>query len=82
MLKVIIVILFIAIIASLTSGFLFLIKSLGVPESKRTLYALGVRVTLASLLMILIGYGLQTQQLSSTAPWDQPLQTKPKVESK
>lgn len=78
LLKVIIVILFIAIVVSLTSSFIFLIKSLGVPESKRTLYALGVRVTLTSLLMILIGYGLQTQQLGSTASWDQQLQTNTK----
>ena len=72
-LKIMIVVLFIAVVASLTSGFVFLVKGLGAPESKRTLYALGIRITLAATLMILIGYGLQTGQLGSTAPWDKQI---------
>lgn len=78
-LKIMIVVLFIAVVASLTSGFVYLIKGLGAPESKRTLYALGVRITLAAVLMLLIGYGLQTGQLGSTAPWDKQLYSQPKV---
>lgn len=70
LLKVIIVILFIAVLASLSSGLLFLLKDINVPNSKRTLYALGIRVTLAISLMAVIAYGLHTGQLTSTAPWD------------
>lgn len=69
-LKVIIVILFIAIVASLSSGLVFLLKGINTPDSKLTLYALGVRISLATLLMLLIGYGVSTGQLSSTAPWE------------
>lgn len=68
--KVLIVILFVAILASLTSGLVFLLKDMNVPESKRTLYALGIRITLAASLMGLIAYGFQSGQLRSTAPWD------------
>lgn len=69
MLKAIIVILFLAIIASLFSGAVFFFKDQG--STKRTLYALGVRITLAILLMITITYGVMTGQLRLNAPWHQ-----------
>lgn len=69
-LKIAIVILFIAVVASLSSGLLFLLKDMETSESKRTLYALGIRITLAATLIVLIGYGIYTGQLVSTAPWD------------
>lgn len=68
-LKVIIVILFLAIVASLSSALVFLLKDMGAPESKRTLYALGVRITLAALLLLCIGYGFYSGVLDNTAPW-------------
>ena len=68
-LKVIIVILFIAVLISLSSALVFLLKDMG-SESKRTLYALGVRITLAALLLLCIFYGLKTGKLGSSAPWD------------
>ena len=68
-LKIIIVLLFLAIVASLSSGLLFLLKDMG-SQSKRTLYALGIRITLAALLLISIFYGIYTGQLGSRAPWD------------
>lgn len=71
-LKVAIVVLFFAVIASLSSGLVFLLKDLSVKDSKRTLYALGIRITLAILLMATIAYGIQTGQLRNTAPWDRP----------
>ena len=70
-LKVIIVVLFLAVLASLSSALVFLLKDTG-NQSKRTLYALGIRITLASLLLISIFYGLYTGQLGSRAPWDGP----------
>ncbi|MGA1740790.1 MAG: DUF2909 domain-containing protein [Pseudohongiellaceae bacterium] len=71
MLKVIIVILLFAIIASLFSGAVFFFKDQG-NEQKRTLYALGIRVTLAVLLMICIVYGVASGQLTPSAPWYNP----------
>ena len=72
LLKVVIILLFIAVLVSLTSGLYFLMKDLG-NSRKRTLYALGVRITLATLLLAAITYGFVTGQLSSQAPWDKKL---------
>lgn len=69
-LKIIIVVLFLAVLASLSSGLVFLVKDLSDDQSKRTLYALGIRITLATLLMGTIAYGLHSGQLGSRAPWD------------
>ncbi|TQV70713.1 DUF2909 domain-containing protein [Exilibacterium tricleocarpae] len=68
-LKIIIVVLFLAILASLSSALVFLLKDMG-SQSRRTLYALGIRITLAALLMLSIFYGIYTGQLGSQAPWD------------
>lgn len=69
MLKAIIILLLIAIIFSLGSGAVFFFKDQG--GSKRTLYALGVRVTLAILLMTCITWGVLSGELSIKAPWHQ-----------
>jgi uncharacterized membrane protein YsdA (DUF1294 family) len=68
LLKVIIVILFIALLVSLASGFIFLVKDKG--TTRRTWHSLSVRLLLATLLMGTIGYGVYTGQLGSRAPWD------------
>ena len=70
-LKLIIVVLFLAMVASLFSGFIFLTKDQG--SGKRLFYALGTRIALALLLLIAVGYGIYSGQLSSTAPWDRQL---------
>ncbi len=72
LLKIVIVALFIAVLASLTSGLYFLFKDVGNPR-RRLLYALGIRVTLAVLLVGTITWGFTTGQLRSTAPWDRQL---------
>lgn len=69
-LKALIVFLFLAVLASLSSGLFFLLKDMGDSHSKRTLYALGIRVTLAALLLAAIAYGFYSGELHSTAPWD------------
>ena len=69
MLKGIIVLLFIAVVASLFSGLNFLVKDLGDPK-KRLLRALGIRIGLAALLISTIIYGAYTGQIKSQAPWD------------
>lgn len=68
-LKPAILIVFFALLASLASGLFFLVKDQG--KTKRTLYSLGVRVTLAIILMALISYGMLSGQLRSKAPWSQ-----------
>lgn len=70
LLKTAIVILFLAVCVSLTSGLVFLVKDLSDNESRRTFYALGIRIALALALLACIAYGLHTGQLGSRAPWD------------
>ena len=72
LLKFIIILLFIAVLLSLSSGLYFLMKDIG-DNRKRTLYALGVRIVLASLLVGAITYGYLSGKLRSTAPWDRTL---------
>lgn len=72
LLKTIIVFLFVAVVISLFSGLNFLVKDLGSPK-KRLLYSLGLRVSLAILLLATIIYGAYTGQLNSSAPWDRQL---------
>lgn len=70
-LKTIIIVLLIGVIISLFSGLVFLFKDTDKNDSKRTLYALGTRVTLASLLLITIAYGFYSGELRMglNAPW-------------
>lgn len=72
LLKIAIVVLFVAVVVSLSSGLYFLMKDVG-NRRKRTLYALGIRVSLAALLVGTITYGFVTGKLTSTAPWDRYL---------
>lgn len=70
-LKVVILVLLVGVVASLFSGLVFLFKDSDRQDSKRTLYALGIRITLAAALLITVFYGLYTGQLrmGSNAPW-------------
>ncbi len=71
MLKIVIVVLLICVILSLMSGLVFLFKDTGKPYSRRLWYALGVRITFATLLLLTIGYGFYTGELRMglNAPW-------------
>ncbi len=77
LLKVIIVVLLIGVIASLFSGLVFLFKDSDRQDSKRTLYALGVRITFAAALLLTVFYGLYTGQLKlgAHAPWHRQIQS-------
>jgi hypothetical protein len=66
--KIIIVFLFVALLISLSSGFVFLMKDRG--NTRRTWYALSVRLLLATLLMGFLIFGIYTGRLGSNAPWD------------
>jgi hypothetical protein len=72
LLKVIIVLLFIGVLISLSSALVFLMKDVGNPR-RRTLYALGIRVVLATALVGTIAWGIYSGQLGSEAPWDKQL---------
>ncbi len=67
MLKVAIVVMLAATIASLFSGLFFLVKDEG--HSTRLLKALAVRVGLAIITLGLITWGFYSGQLVSNAPW-------------
>lgn len=71
-LKVLVVVLFIGVLLSLSSGLVFLMKDVETPK-KRLLYALGVRVSLAAALVFTIGYGIYSGEFTSKAPWDKKL---------
>lgn len=64
----ILVMMFLMIVSLITAG-IFLSKDKGKKRSKRTLYALGARVTCAIILLLLVSYGLYTGELRSNAPW-------------
>lgn len=71
MLKIIIVLLLLGVVASLFSGLVFLFKDSDRADSKRTLYALGIRISLAGALLITVLYGFYSGQLrlGTNAPW-------------
>ncbi len=70
MLKAAIVLLMLALIASLGSGFYFLMVDQGDKTKRRTFHSLGVRLTLALALAAVIVYGVATGQLGHRNPWD------------
>lgn len=70
MLKAAIVVLVLALVASLGSGFYFLMTDQGDANKRRTYNSLGVRLGIATALMALIAYGVATGQLGHVNPWD------------
>ena len=72
MLKVLIIVVMAAMIVSLFSGLFFLFKDSDTPGSRRALHALGVRISLAVTLLLLLSYGFYTGQLGVHAPWHNP----------
>ncbi|MDG2072845.1 MAG: DUF2909 domain-containing protein [Pseudomonadales bacterium] len=68
MLKVTIIILFIANLVALGTAFYTLLVDQG-RGGKRTANLLLLRVSLAALLMIVVIYGFWSGQLSLSAPW-------------
>ena len=68
LLKVIIVVLFIANLSALGSALVTLMKDQG-RGGKRTANLLLVRVSLAALLLAVVAFGFYTGQLGMAAPW-------------
>ena len=70
MLKTVIVLLMIALVASLASGLVFLMSDQGNPEKKRLFTSLAARLGIAACLLLVILYGVMTGQLGHQNPWD------------
>jgi hypothetical protein len=70
LLKAAIVVLMLALVASLGSGFYFLMLDQGDKEKRRTFHSLGVRLSIAAALMALIIYGVASGRLGHSNPWD------------
>lgn len=70
MLKALIVLFMVALVASLGSGFYFLMVDQGDKTKRRTFHSLGVRLSLAIGLAVVIVYGVATGQLGHRNPWD------------
>jgi hypothetical protein len=70
LLKALIVLLMLALLASLGSGFYFLMIDQGDKTKRRTMHSLGVRLALAICLAAVIVYGVATGQLGHRNPWD------------
>lgn len=66
-LKPTIAILFIAVLVSLGASAVMLLKDQG--RTDRTRKLLGIRVTLAAMLLACVTYGIWTGQLTLSAPW-------------
>ncbi|MDH4041715.1 MAG: DUF2909 domain-containing protein [Gammaproteobacteria bacterium] len=70
MLKALIIVLMLALIASLGSGFYFLMVDQGDRTKRRTMHSLGVRLALGICLAAVIVYGVATGQLGHGNPWE------------
>ncbi len=70
MLKTLIIVLMLALVASMGSGFYYLMLDQGDKTKRRTFHSLGVRLGLASALLAVIIYGVATDQLGHRNPWD------------
>lgn len=70
MLKILIVVFMVALVVSLGSGFYFLMVDQGDTRKRRLANSLGVRLALASGLILVIIYGVATGQLGNRNPWD------------
>jgi Protein of unknown function (DUF2909) len=70
LLKAAIVLLMLALVASLGSGFYFLMLDQGNKGKRRTFHSLGVRLGIAAALMALIIYSVATGRLGHLTPWE------------
>lgn len=70
LLKIAIVLLSLGLIASLGSGFYYLMVDQGDKTKRRLLHSLGVRLGLTATLIAVVVYGVATGQLGHSNPWD------------
>ena len=70
MFKIAILVLVLALLVSLGSGFYFLMADQGDKTKRRTLHSLGVRLGIGIALAAVLLYGIATGQLGNRNPWD------------
>ncbi|MDP4651687.1 MAG: DUF2909 domain-containing protein [Haliea sp.] len=70
MLKLTVIGLMLALLASLGSGFYFLMVDQGDKTKRRTFHSLGIRLALAATLAAVVVYGVATGQLGHRNTWD------------
>jgi hypothetical protein len=69
-LKFLLVVLLLALLVSLGTGFYFLIVDQGDIRKRRLFHSLGIRLSLAVALMVVLVYGVSSGKLKSQAPWE------------
>ena len=70
MLKILIVVFLLALVASLGSGFYYLMTDQGDKRKRRLFHSLGVRLSHAIGLMFVIIYDVDSGKLGHSNPWD------------
>ncbi|MEH6569960.1 MAG: DUF2909 domain-containing protein [Halioglobus sp.] len=70
MIKIAIMVLVLALLVSLGSGFYFLMTDQGNKTKRRTFHSLGVRLGIAIALAAVIVYSVASGQLGNRNPWD------------
>jgi uncharacterized membrane protein len=70
LLKIAIVVLVLALLVSLGSGFYYLMTDQGDKTKRRTFNSLGVRLGIAIALAAVIVYSVASGQLGNRNPWD------------
>jgi len=70
LLKISIIVLVLALLVSLGSGFYYLMKDQGDKTKRRTVNSLGLRLSIGLVLAAVIIYSVATGQLGNRNPWD------------
>ena len=71
MIKIAIIVLLLALIVSLGSGFYFLMTDQGDKTKRGTLHSLGVRLAIGIAIAAVVLYSIATGQLGNRNPWDE-----------
>jgi uncharacterized membrane protein len=70
LLKIAILVLMVALLVSLGSGFYFLMTDQGDKTKRQTFHSLGVRLGIGIALAAVVIYSIATGQLGNRNPWD------------
>jgi len=81
LLKILIFLFMVSLVASLASGFYFLMVDQGDKTRRRTFNSLGVRLGLAVGLALTIVYGIASGELGHGNPWDAGPETRAESEN-
>ena len=71
LIKIAIIVLLVALVVSLGSGFYFLMSDQGDKTKRGTLHSLGVRLAIGIALVTVVLYSIATGQLGNRNPWDE-----------